>query len=210
MPLNDSDKRFFDLLAQNPDKDKNATLENMRADIKVFEPFVDEPADIDFEDHFIVAKAGHQIRLRYYSVDAQTKPLIIYFPGNAFIFDCFEINHTIISKIAKIAECNAVMVECRLSPEHPYPAPLEDGMEAVEYILNHLDFFHVDKSKIIMSGYSSGANLAAVLTNRLRVKKGAIFHQFLISGGYDYTDSLHDFDEYALQDKMLDPDICTL
>lgn len=58
---------------------------------------------------------------------------------------------------------------------------------------------------MILSGYSAGANLAAVITNQLRQKKEAIFHQFLISGGYDYTNSLHEFEAYDLQDKMLDP-----
>lgn len=148
MPLNDSDRRFFEWLgkaqveADPKTKNQTPSIHEMRAATKVLDPFVDSPADLPFKDNEIVAHAGHRIRLRYYASDSRLKPLIIFFPGNAFIYDCFEINHTIISKIAKTAECHAVMVECRLAPEHPYPEPLEDATEAVNYIHNHLHAFH--------------------------------------------------------------------
>ena len=211
MPLNESNKKFFDNLFNNQNDTASLsqqipTVHEMRIATKLFDSFVDAPADIAFEDRYFVAKAGHKIRLRYYSIDSKkVRPLIIFFPGNAFIYDFFEVNHTIISKIAKNAGCNAVMVECRLAPEHPYPAPVEDALEAVRYIFKHISQFNGDKHKVILSGFSSGANLAAVVTNQFRhIKESTIFHQLLISGGYDYTNSLHEFEEYESQDKMLD------
>lgn len=98
------------------------------------------------------------------------------------------------------------MIDYRLAPEHPYPAQLSDAMEAIDYIFNEIESFKADKNKIILAGYSSGANLAAVITNQLRNdKQKLIFHQFLISGAYDYSNSLHKHDEFGMQDRFLSP-----
>lgn len=209
MPVNSSDIAFFDVLLQmtkNLIMSETPSINTLRKAVKMFSGFVDEPTNIAFKDRIITASKGHSIRLRYYSQEKTIKPLIIYFPGNAFIHDLFEENHAIISKIAYHSGCHVVMVECRLAPENPYPAPLEDALDAVNFIFEHCQQFYADPKKIILAGFSSGANLAAVVANQYRKnKEKSIFHQFLISGGYDYTNSLHEYDAYALQDKMLDP-----
>lgn len=103
------------------------------------------------------------------------------------------------------------MLEYRLSPEYPYPKPLEDAQSLMDYIASHLDELNVKNQKIILSGYSSGANLAAVITNRYQTDPRFEFvHQYLFSGGFDYTDSLHDFDDFVEQDKMLDKESAKL
>lgn len=211
MPVNKSDLRFFECLADMLEKSgeppsQDITIGAVRHMAKQFSCFVDSPADIPFEDRLITIETGRHIRLRYYPYGNKVGPVIIYFPGNAFIHDFFEENHSIISKIAHYAGCHAIMVESRLAPEHPYPAPLEDALAATQYIIDHVDDFHIDRNKIILAGYSSGANVAAVITNQLKKSDSIkIYHQFLISGAYDYTNSLHDYDDYVLQDKMLDP-----
>jgi len=207
MPVNKSDLEFFELLSQAAENNKisSPSIDELRINIKQLSYFVDLPANIPFEDLTITFPDGHEIRLRYYPNKKSIAPIIIYFPGNGFIYDLFQENHTIISKITQEADCHAVMIECRLAPETPYPAPLEDALEAVKYIFEHCNDFRIDINKIILTGYSSGANLAAVITNQLRKKGISIFHQFLISGAFDYTDSLHDYDHFALQDRMLDP-----
>lgn len=74
----------------------------MRENIKSFRVFADTAADIEFEDRKLLSKAGHQILLRYYSLNKEIKPLIIFFPGNGFIYALFEENHRIIRKIATV------------------------------------------------------------------------------------------------------------
>jgi len=197
MPLHACEAKFFNWLHQN-----NET----RDKLKQLRVFVDDPAEIDFQDIKIPDKSGYLIRVRHYHATEEIKPLIIFFPGNGFIYDLFEENHAIISKIAKYSGCHAVMVDYRLAPLHPYPAPLKDALKAVQYVFAHLDFFKANKKKIILAGYSSGANLAAVITNQLRKHQDMpIFHQLLISGAYDYTNSLHDYDDYGMQDRFLSP-----
>lgn len=210
MPINPSDVKFFNWLHDITDSTKINTVPDIniiRSQNKKLNVFVDSPADIEFNDIQIPSRNGNSIRLRYYHSSHESKPLIIYLPGNGFIYDLFEANHSIISKIAKYTGCHAIMIDYRLAPEHPYPAPLEDAIDAINYLFDNLTKFHADKSKIILSGYSSGANLAAVITNQSRNNsKISIYHQLLISGAYDYTNSLHDYDDFGIQDRMLSPD----
>ena len=209
MTINSSDKKFFKWLHSNAEQSVNThniDISNIRENMKRLEQFVDSPAEIEFQDINLHSTKNHTIRLRYYHVSNVVKPLIIFFPGNGFIYDLFEANHSVISKIAKMSECHAVMVDYRLAPEYPYPAALEDAMEAVHYIFNNITLFNADINKIILAGYSSGANLAAVITNKVRNNRHTpIFHQFLISGAYDYTNSSHIYDEYVIQDELLSP-----
>lgn len=208
MAINPCETDFFNWLHNQAEKsDEPANIQTLRENVKNLGSFVDEPADIDFKDIKIIAKEGHSIRLRYYHDTNKIRPLVIFLPGNGFIYNLFEENHSVISKIAKHSGCHAVMVDYRLAPEHPYPAPLEDALDAVNFIFNHIELFKADKNKVILAGYSSGANLTAVITNLLRNDQTiSIFHQFLISGAYDYTNSLHEYDEYSIQDRFLSPE----
>lgn len=205
--INKSDQDFFKLLEK--DRKKHAkpeiSLEDFRAAPKRLVEYIENPSDINYQDIYLQVSDSDKIKLRYYHADNSIKPLIIYFPGNAFIQDLFEENNSIISKIALHSGCHAVMVDYRHAPEYKYPTQINDSLNAIKYIISNKDL-KFDKNKIILCGYSSGANLAAICTNKLRHSNDlAVFHQFLISGAFDYTNSLHDYDEYALKDGLLDP-----
>ncbi|MGQ3890561.1 alpha/beta hydrolase [Legionella sp. CNM-4043-24] len=209
MPLNESEKKFFERLQQaqqSADGTEGLDIHAVRRFVRLFDPFVASPAPLPFQDKTIMSSEGHPIRIRHYRADNNMKPVIIFFPGNAFIHDLFEVNHSIISKIAFHAQCHAVMVDYRLAPEHQWPAQVQDALEATRFVFDNIEAFQGDRARIILSGFSSGANLAAIVTNTLRSNPHhRVFYQFLISGAYDYTNSLHEYDAFALEDKMLDP-----
>jgi acetyl esterase len=205
MPINKSDLDFFKLLEQK--MPASLTLEQIRQAAKSLSQFVGEPANVPYQDGIIHSRDFLPIRYRFYAESQKRRPLIIYFPGTGFIHNMFEENHSIISKIAKYSGCHALMVDYRLAPENPYPKPLEDAIDTFNYVSKNAEKFCADLTKLIIAGWSSGANLAAVLTNMSRSNPEIkIFHQLLISGGFDYTNSVHEYDSYAIEDKMLDPD----
>ncbi len=68
-----------------------------------------------------------------------------------------------------VNECNAVVisVDYRLAPECPFPTAVEDGVDAVIYVHNHAEELGIDKTKIALSGFSSGANMCFTVPLRL-------------------------------------------
>ena len=68
-----------------------------------------------------------------------------------------------------VDECLAVVisVDYRLAPEHPFPTAVEDGVDSVLYVYNHAEELGINKEKIALSGFSSGANMAFTVPLRL-------------------------------------------
>lgn len=211
MPVNQSDLDFFKKAQIIMDTAMSKashppTIDDLRGTIKHFKPFLLNESLLPYRVLTILSPSGHNITARFISKGDEKKPLFIFFPGTGFMHDMFDENYTILSRLIKHVDCHGVMVEYRLSPESPFPSPHEDAKTALSYLLDNVEL-NFDKDRIIISGFSSGGNMAAVLCNSLQHNQTfKPFHQYLFSGGFDYTDSLHDFDEYVNEDKMLDKD----
>ena len=59
-----------------------------------------------------------------------------------------------------------------LAPEHPYPAALDQGVAALDWIVAHAGEIGADPTRIAVDGTSAGGNLAAALTLRNRAGTG--------------------------------------
>jgi acetyl esterase/lipase len=67
-----------------------------------------------------------------------------------------------------------VSVDYRLSPEHRYPAPYDDGMEVLRYLDSGeiqsekvMEGIKLDSSSFFLMGDSAGANIAHHVAHRL-------------------------------------------
>lgn len=63
-----------------------------------------------------------------------------------------------------------VSVDYRLAPEHPFPAALDDGVDAIRWLWEHAEQYNLDKTRFTLSGFSAGANLALTVPFRLHQK----------------------------------------
>ena len=84
-----------------------------------------------------------------------------------------------------------IAIDYRLSPEHPFPAPIDDGVAAFRHIRDNAATFGVDPARIAVGGDSAGGAIAAVVCQICRdagetVGKGGPAFQMLI---YPATDS---------------------
>jgi len=61
-----------------------------------------------------------------------------------------------------------VAVDYRLAPENPFPTAVEDGADAVLYLIDHAEELAIDPNKICISGFSAGGNLAFSVPLRLQ------------------------------------------
>lgn len=211
MPVNQSDIVFFDkaqkiMVEAMQHAATPPTIHDIRATVPHFKVFLPEEPLLPYSTISIPSStSNHTITARFISKGNAYKPLVVFFPGTGFMHHMFDEGYSVLSRIIKHVDAHGLLLEYRLSPENPFPSPHEDAKSMLNYLLANLDHLKVNKDKIIFSGHSSGANMAAVLCNSLqRHPNFKPFHQYLISGGFDYTDSLHDFDSYVNEDKMLD------
>jgi acetyl esterase len=210
MPVNPSEQRFFNELQQqaesNPPKPLSETsIEELRAGGGMFLDLAGNAADIPYMDTTIPVRDGYLVQARIFNPNHDdTKPVFICYPGCGYIFDLFECNAIFASRIAAYADIKVIIPQFRLTPEFPLPIPIDDAFDVFKYIAFHPQKFNIDPNKIMMGGLSSGAHVAACISNLAKADpKLKILHQILLNGCYDLTCSTHDYDDYEKEDKML-------
>jgi acetyl esterase/lipase len=61
-----------------------------------------------------------------------------------------------------------VSVEYRLAPEHPAPAPADDCLAGLAWLVDHAADLGVDPDRVVLGGTSAGGGLAAATALRIR------------------------------------------
>jgi acetyl esterase/lipase len=80
-----------------------------------------------------------------------------------------------------------VVPDYRRSPDHLFPAFIEDGADAVRWALHHAPLFGGDPQRLVVSGHSAGAHLAALLAyDRRYGVADNIRAAALLSGPFDF------------------------
>ncbi|UZN03105.1 alpha/beta hydrolase [Cellulomonas sp. S1-8] len=63
-------------------------------------------------------------------------------------------------------------VDYRLAPEHPYPAAVEDAYAALVWLVGQADSLGLDAARVVVTGVSAGAGVAAALALLARDRGG--------------------------------------
>ncbi|KNG86904.1 lipase [Aspergillus nomiae NRRL 13137] len=92
-------------------------------------------------------------------------PVVVNFHGGGFTLGCPTDDSRWAQSV--LAEVGAVMVSVgyRRAPEHPFPAAVDDGVRAIQYLSAHAIELGLDVSRIALSGFSAGGNLAVTLVD---------------------------------------------
>ena len=93
-----------------------------------------------------------------------TANTILYFHGGVYVIGSAAQTVPLVSDLARRAHANAVTVDYRLAPEHPYPAAVDDARAAYEGLLAQ----GVDAGQIALAGESAGGGLAVATLLALR------------------------------------------
>ncbi len=88
----------------------------------------------------------------------------IWFHGGGWTLGSVDTYDATARQLALDANIAVFSVDYRLSPEYPFPAPLDDCWAAFEAIAKSGASFGVDTSRLIVGGESAGGNLAAVVS----------------------------------------------
>lgn len=85
-------------------------------------------------------------------------PVLINFFGCGYTLPVHGNSSHFCREVSQKTGCIVLDVSYRLAPENPFPAQLHDAEDVIEWVLAHPDKF--DPSRISLSGFSSGGNLA--------------------------------------------------
>lgn len=119
---------------------------------------------------FKIAVTGGTIRLRSYRHRNAmgNQPTLVFYHGGGYAAGSLKSHHTPCQHLAADGHCTAIAVDYRLAPEHPFPVPVNDGIQAFRYIVAHPETFGIDPTRIAVGGDSAGGNLAAVVAQQTK------------------------------------------
>lgn len=108
-------------------------------------------------------------RIRPVDHEDDSAPAVVHFHAGGFVLGAREAGVHEAILIAESTRYTVISVDYRLAPEHPYPAPIEDAIQA--WLAAVRDLRH---RALAVSGISAGASLALSLTQRLIEQGGAL------------------------------------
>jgi len=125
----------------------------------------DYPAGLHARDGALHAKNPERVlAVRSYATpDAIPGRVVLYFHGGGFVVGSLKSHDSVCADLAAGAEVALVALDYRLSPEHRFPAALDDAEAAYDDLLD-------SHQRVIVAGDSAGATLAVALCLRLRAK----------------------------------------
>lgn len=95
------------------------------------------------------------------------KKVILYFHGGAYIIGSIKAHRGIVSKFVKASGISAMVFNYQLAPENPFPAGLNDSVNAYKYLLN----IGIAPQDIVFIGDSAGGGLLLATILALKEKK---------------------------------------
>lgn len=117
---------------------------------------------------------------------AEKLPCLLYCHGGGFVMREAFVQYDLLCEYVKRTNCIGIMVRYRLAPRYPYPIPVEDCYAAFEWVTGHAEELNIDINRIGVGGESAGGNIAAVIAQMVRDRKGEkLLFQMLV---YPVTD----------------------
>ncbi|GGF20295.1 hypothetical protein GCM10010954_18820 [Halobacillus andaensis] len=109
----------------------------------------------------------------YYPLGTSVKKLPVYmnFHGGAFIMNDKEMDDPYCRQLANHTGSMVVNVDYAKAPEHPFPEPVEQAYELIQWIRANAGSLGIDPERIAIGGQSSGANIAAALCLLLKERQ---------------------------------------
>ena len=127
------------------------------------------------------------VPVRIYSPEGNGPfPILVFFHGGGWVVGNLDTHDCACRLLTTGAKYLLVAVDYRLAPENKFPAAIEDAFAALEWVSENSETLNGDPLRIAVAGDSAGGNIAAILCQMSRDRKGPeIKYQILI---YPVTD----------------------
>ena len=148
-----------------------------------------EPPPVAQVGDVTIQADGHTVSARFYHPrPEEPRPILVFVHGGGWILNDLDVFDRLCAEIANEADCVVLSVDYRRSPEHQYPAALDDARTALEWVAANAATIGGDPDRIALGGDSAGGAIAAALTKLVRDQDGpALCALFLL---YPITDYL--------------------
>lgn len=147
---------------------------------------------------------GRDLQARLYvPLHDEAKALVVFFHGGGFVAGDLETHDALCRRLAADTRMRFLAVNYRLAPEFPFPSSIDDAVESLRFVANHLGNFDVVAAKIIVMGESAGATIATVACTLTRGEELGVAGQVIIYptlGPEMLTDSAHNYGEGFMMD----------
>lgn len=124
------------------------------------------------------------IPIRRYTPKTAPVATLVYFHGGGWVLGDLDTGDGICRRWAGWANVEVISIDYRLSPEHPFPVPLDDCFAGLEWAAANC------RGPLLIAGDSAGGNLCAAIAIRARDAGGpALAGQIIVYGalGTDFT-----------------------
>jgi acetyl esterase len=147
--------------------------ESRRINREKSRPFKSRPPDLAGVVDRDVPGPGGSLPVRIYTPKIGTVlPVVVYFHGGGWFMGDLDTHDVVCRKLAIASSSIVVSVEYRLAPENAFPAAVDDAYAAVLWVSGNARTFAGDPLRVAVAGDSAGANLAAVVSQLARDRKG--------------------------------------
>lgn len=114
-------------------------------------------------------------------------PILVFFHGSGFVICDIDTHDGLCRDLCRHSGCVVVSVDYRLSPEHKFPAAVDDCYAVTRWAAEHAAEITGDAHTVFVAGDSAGGNMAAVTSLRIRDEGGpTLTGQVLIYPVTDY------------------------
>lgn len=122
--------------------------------------------DVDAVHDIVVPTRNGSVPARVYRHRTSDAILgaVTYFHGGGWVVGSLDSTDAVCRFIAHHLRVVVISVDYRLAPEHPYPAAVEDAIDAYRWVREQPEWGEV----VAVAGDSAGGNLAAVVANLTR------------------------------------------
>jgi acetyl esterase/lipase len=132
--------------------DTAADVASVRAAFNALTAQAPVPADVQQKPIEIGGVGGIEVTI----AGNESENVILYFHSGVYVIGSAAATVPLVGDLVRRTGVNAITLDYRLAPEHPYPAAVEDARAAYEGLLGQ----GMDPGQIVLAGESAGGGLA--------------------------------------------------
>ncbi len=145
--------------------------------------------DVGAVDDTTVPGGAGEIAARIYrpDIDAVSVPTVLFAHGGGWVIGDLDTHDNQARAICAGVGATVVSIDYRLSPEHRWPAAVEDAVAAYQWMVEHVAGLGGARDRLGVAGDSAGGNLAAITATAARDAHLPLAAQLLIYPGVDFS-----------------------